>query len=182
MPRTAFFGRVLESLAPQADTAKILLDEIEKASIRLLPGDIYLAGSPAAPKLSVQPDAIVESANVYCFVEAKRISGGSFQPEQLAREYLAVLQEANRSHRKPLLLLILSKVPPILIKRHGYLEIGDAVVIDDVGAWRGGNLAPVRVLEGDSMRQFAHRGHWLRLSMVRSDTLHQGDSTSGKPV
>jgi hypothetical protein len=38
------------------------------------------------------------------------------------REYLAVFQEANRSGRKPLLLLVLSDAPPVRVKGHATVE------------------------------------------------------------
>jgi hypothetical protein len=58
-------------------------------------------------------------------VEAKRIRRASFQPEQLAREYLAVLREAGT--RDPVLLLILGSPPPFTVQGQGSKEVLQAI-------------------------------------------------------
>lgn len=61
--------------------------------MRFLPGEFTIgAGGPNA-KLVVQPDAIFETPSTYTLAEAKR--NGSFQPEQLAREYVALVSKAG---------------------------------------------------------------------------------------
>jgi hypothetical protein len=52
-------------------------------------------------------------------LEAKRIKRGAFMPEQLAREFLAVVQEAGDRNR--LLLLVLPTPPPVHVRGHGRL-------------------------------------------------------------
>lgn len=130
LPRAAFLGRIIRSAeGGDATAVASLADQVEEATISLLPGNIVLsepgaAGKAAAP-LQVQPDGIIETTDVYCLLEAKRLRPGSFQPEQLARELLAVLQETGDRH--PLLLLVLPEPPPIPVKHHGRLSLHDAV-------------------------------------------------------
>jgi hypothetical protein len=59
-------------------------------------------------------------------VEAKRIRRSSFQPEQLAREYLALTRDAGS--RIPLLLLLLGAEPPVSIAGAGRMEIEETIV------------------------------------------------------
>ena len=125
LPRARFLGRIVESLAGGgSQAAKLLSQEAELVTFSLLPGDIFLSGRGTA-QLAVQPDGIIESPSVYCLLEAKRIKRGAFQPEQLAREYLAVMQKAGS--RLPLLLLVLPTPPPIPIRGYGRMEIHEAV-------------------------------------------------------
>jgi hypothetical protein len=62
----------------------------------------------------------------------------SFGPQQLAREYLAVIREAKT--RDPVLLLILGSPPPFTVKKQGPKDITQAIkdhlqeVIDTTGA------------------------------------------------
>jgi hypothetical protein len=119
LPRTAFLGAVLAA-AHGADQARSqVMSEVEEAVITLLPDEVRL--QPRNPHqqdgLVVQPDAIISSSNSYVLVEAKRLRRSSFQPEQLAREYLAVTQQANG--RTPLLLLILGAPPPVAGRASG---------------------------------------------------------------
>ena len=58
-------------------------------------------------------------------LEAKRIRTSTFQPEQLAREYVALMREARG--RSPLLLLILGSGPPVPVRGHGRLGIAEAI-------------------------------------------------------
>jgi hypothetical protein len=58
-------------------------------------------------------------------LEAKRIKRGAFMPEQLAREFLAVIQEAR--NRSGLLLLVLPAPPPVCVRGHGRLALHEAV-------------------------------------------------------
>jgi hypothetical protein len=126
LPRTQFLGRIVESLVGAPEAVKRLASEVEQLTFSLLPGDIFLAETACGgSQLCVQPDGVVESPSVYCLLEAKRVKRGAFQPEQLAREYLAVLQEAGQ--RGPLLMLILPGPPPVAVSRHGRLDLHDAV-------------------------------------------------------
>ena len=126
LPRAAFFGRILGSVSGGAsETVERLSQEVEQLKFTLLNGDIYLANRPQRAELCVQPDGVIESSSVYCLLEAKRIKPRAFHPEQLAREYLAVVQEARG--RRPLLLLVLPEPPPVAVSGHGRLEIDTAV-------------------------------------------------------
>jgi hypothetical protein len=88
LPRAAFLGSVVEALHDGAATARQMLkDEAEKAEFLVLPGEMYLQAEDI-PKVEIQPDAIITTPNVYCLVEAKRIRSSSFQPRQLAREFV----------------------------------------------------------------------------------------------
>lgn len=72
---------------------------------------------------------MAKSPSVLSFVEAKRVrSGGSFQPGQLAKEYLAVCREAQSTGRRPLLLLVLPKEPPIRVSGGGTRAIHDELL------------------------------------------------------
>ena len=124
LPRADFLGGALCTAQGATEAVQALVQEAATADITTLPGDIFLA---TKSELRVQPDAIIESESVYCLVEAKRIKGGSFQAEQLAREYLAVLQEAERKGLKPLLLLVLGETPPVRIRKGGRMDIATGV-------------------------------------------------------
>ena len=99
--------------------------EVEQLTFHFLPGDVFLAKK--TPALWLQPDLRIDSPHVHCFVEAKRIKRGAFQPEQLAREYLAVVQEAELCNQKPLLLLVLPASPPVRVSKHRPLDISKAI-------------------------------------------------------
>jgi hypothetical protein len=127
LPRTVFLGAVLAA-AHGADQARSqLMTEVEEAVITLLPDEVRLRPRDRHQQggLVVQPDAIISSSSCYVLAEAKRLRRSSFQPEQLAREYLAVTQEANG--RTPLLLLILGAPPPVAVQGLGRLGLEDAV-------------------------------------------------------
>ncbi|WP_404387425.1 hypothetical protein [Humibacillus xanthopallidus] len=121
LPRQHFLGEVLRSAHGAEAAMAAVITEIEDAEIFILPPELTL--QPGA--LNVQPDAVIESTGVYVLVEAKRIRRASFQPEQLAREYLTVLREAG--DRVPALLLILGAPPPVTVKQHGLRDIRDAI-------------------------------------------------------
>jgi hypothetical protein len=128
LPRTAFLGRVVNSIeGGHPKTLRLLAEEIEEATLDLLPGDIYLAGRPPSglSPVCVQPDGILKSPSVYCLLEAKRLKRGAFQIEQLAREFLMALQEAQ--DRIPLVVLVLPAPPPIPVRGYGRLSLHDAV-------------------------------------------------------
>lgn len=128
LPRTEFLGRIIRSAECGSRAAlEITAQEVEDLTLNLLQGDIYLAEDPPAGKgrLHLQPDGIFESSRVYCMLEAKRIKPGAFQPEQLAREFLAVMKMAKG--RTGLLFLVLPEAPPIRVSRHGRLGLREAV-------------------------------------------------------
>lgn len=128
LPRSSFLGRIIASLeGGDPETLRLLSEQIEHTTFSLLPGGIFLSeGSSAGePPLEIQPDGILESPSVYCLLEVKRIKPAYFQAEQLSREYLTALQEAE--DRRPLLLLVLPKPPPVLVKGHGRMSLREAV-------------------------------------------------------
>jgi hypothetical protein len=127
LPRTAFLGAILGN-AHGADTARATLrDEIEDTDLEFLPEEIVLnpTGPSRGTQLIVQPDALITTPTCYAMIEAKRIQRSAFQPQQLAREYLAVTREAGR--RTPVLLLILGSPPPVPVTGAGNLTIHDAI-------------------------------------------------------
>ena len=76
----------------------------------------------------MQPDAVITTPHCYALVEAKRIRTSSFQPEQLAREYLLTMREAEKADADaPLLLLILGKEPPVHVQGSGRLAPEDSI-------------------------------------------------------
>jgi hypothetical protein len=130
LPRTEFLGRIIRSaVAGSPATLRILAEQVEDLAFSLLPGDIDLAEDPPKGKgrLNLQPDGILQSKLVYCMLEAKRIKRGAFMPEQLAREFLAVVREAG--DRNGLLFLVLPAPPPIHVRGHGRLALHDAVAL-----------------------------------------------------
>lgn len=124
LPRAAFLGQIFLSAHGADETRSVLAAEVEDLQMQFLPGDFQLRYGNGKRHLTVQPDAIFETPNTYTLVEAKRIRHGSFQPEQLAREYLALM--SNTGSLRPLLLL-LGVAPPVRVKGAGLLEIRDAV-------------------------------------------------------
>ena len=91
-----------------ADHARnVLVNEIEEAELRFLPRDMTLAPNRSGTnQLVVQPDALITSPGSFVLVEAKRVRSSSFQPEQLAKEYVAtmahVATRTPRASRKPI--------------------------------------------------------------------------------
>jgi hypothetical protein len=96
------------------DARNRVAEEVERAEISLLPGDIFLGQT----RVHVQPDATILTPSTYVLVEAKRIRRSAFQADQFAREFVAVLQEAE--DRIPLLLLVLGAPPPVQVR--GFAE------------------------------------------------------------
>ena len=130
LPRAEFLGRIIRSAEGGSPaTLRILAEQIEDLTFSLLPGDINLAEDPPKGKgrFHLQPDGILQSPLVYCMLEAKRIKRGAFKPDQLAREFLAVVREAG--DRNGLLLLVLPAPPPVHVRGHGRLALHDAVAL-----------------------------------------------------
>ena len=124
LPRRAFLGAVIAGAVGAAEARRTVLEEIEQAELTLLPEELTLTRSDSKTVV-VQPDGTLVSPSSYVLIEAKRIRRSSFQPEQLAREYAAAIQEAQG--RTPLLLLILGTPPPVSVAGEGRLSIEDAV-------------------------------------------------------
>ena len=134
LPRTQFLGQILRG-AHGADAGRLMLaDEAEDCEIELLPGDIFLRDKTNEKDrgYSVQPDGLIKSNGAFCVVEAKRIKRNQFQEDQLSKEYFIAKRDCKG--RQPLLLLILSKPPPVLVEGHGRLAIAEAIrlCLDDV--------------------------------------------------
>lgn len=122
LPSEAFLAEVLRG-AHGADHARSLAaSEMERADITLLPEESKLG----ATQIVVQPDATFVTPNTMTLVEAKRMRPSSFQLEQLAREYLVLLREADG--RTPLMLLLLGTPPPVTVESKGRLELTEAVM------------------------------------------------------
>lgn len=121
LPRDQFLGEVLRSAHGAKQACVGAASKIEKAQLTLLPDESLLPGS----RVVVQPDATIAMPGHFVLVEAKRIRSASFQPEQLAREYVTLLDVA--ADRVPLLLLILGAPPPVAVKGYGRLDPIEAV-------------------------------------------------------
>ena len=127
LPRTAFLGTIIRSATGARATLDAVAAEAENLRFRFLPGSYNpgFGGTHERKPLWVQPDGVLVSDRVFCLVEAKRIRSSSFQPEQLAREYVTTMREA--AGKTPLMLLVLSRRPPVHVSRHGRLEVHDAI-------------------------------------------------------
>ncbi|MUK01333.1 hypothetical protein GM708_04975 [Vibrio cholerae] len=125
LPRSHFFAALVDSCVGAVAARKHLIEQAEQAEISLLSGDMSVYPSSAtASTFIVQPDALITSSSVFTFVEAKRIKSSAFQPEQLAREYVAVM--SNAGDRIPLLFL-LGVEPPVAVKGLGKMPLHDAI-------------------------------------------------------
>ena len=127
LPRNSFLGKIVDASRGAKSSREIFIKEIEQAEFSLLPGNHYLApsGDRHQTKLPVQPDGLIETKNIYLVLEAKRIRRSSFQPEQLAREFVLALRESGP--KKPLLYLILGAEPPVSINKNGKKNIKEAI-------------------------------------------------------
>jgi len=128
-------GAIIDALHMNNEEVRLLMrNEVEAADFTLLPGNNYLKPSTGShfTGISVQPDAWIDYDSVYTLLEAKRIKGGAFQSEQLAREFVLVTRESKDKY--PLLFLVLGKEPPIRVQKLGRISIEDAILeyIDEV--------------------------------------------------
>ncbi len=140
LPRTHFLAAVVDSCSGADEVREILADEAESARLSLLPGDMSVNPAVVAQKFIVQPDALILSPRVFAFVEAKRIRTSAFQPEQLAREYVTVMN--NAGDRTPLLFL-LGVEPPVSVRGLGTMSLKDAVRLHLPAVLeRAGNTGP----------------------------------------
>lgn len=127
LPRQPFMYEIIRSASGAESGRQALLNEVEQTEIVLMPGNCYLApsGSHHQSKLPVQPDALILSPSVHVLVEAKRIKSSSFQPKQLAREFALLLRDADG--KLPLMLLVLSKPPPVRVQGEGRQHVRDSI-------------------------------------------------------
>ena len=121
LPRTHFLAEVLLAAHGAKNALLGVAAQIKDCELSVLPPELKL--QPA--EIVVQPDALLETVGGYVLVEAKRIKKASFQREQLAREYLAVIRAAGT--RDPVLLLILGSPPPVTVKKQGLRDITAAI-------------------------------------------------------
>lgn len=123
LPRTAFLARVLRTARGDSAAIEAAAAGVEEASVVVLPEGVELAeGGP-----EVQPDVLLQMPTATVVIEAKKIRpGGSFQPEQLAREYLVLQRNFGSGTR--LLLLLLPGPPPIAVRGRGRISVREAVL------------------------------------------------------
>ena len=140
LPRTAFLGRVIRD-AHGADAARArVAGEVEDLTVAFLPDEMTLAADGAR----VQADALLTGPSTVVLVEAKAPGRSSFQPAQLSREYLALLQQAG--DRTPVMLLILGAPPPVMVSGSGLLD-PLAALVAELQAHASGNPAVDELLE-----------------------------------
>lgn len=121
LPRDEFLGEVLRAGHGAVEARTRIAAATEALNVVVLPEETRLGVIGPV----VQPDAVLESEQAFVLVEAKRILRSSFQLEQLAREYLALMQQAG--DRTPLLLLLLGDGPTVRVASRGRLQIDEAV-------------------------------------------------------
>jgi len=121
LPRTHFLAEVLRAAEGAKSALRGVIAQIEQCELSVLPLELSLL--PAGTV--VQPDAVLSTPGGFVLVEAKGMRTASFQPEQLAREYLAVVRAAKT--RDPVMLLILGSPPPVRVSGQGLWEIGEAI-------------------------------------------------------
>ena len=122
LPRRHFLASALSAAHGADDARDLVVREIEDVVISMLPGDVVLGTSG----VTVQPDTTMISPSTYVLLEAKRIRRSAFQADQLAREFVAVLQESR--DRAPLLLLVMGSPPPVFVRGFaGRTVIADAI-------------------------------------------------------
>lgn len=95
--------------------------QAEAAHVDVLPGSDLTTGKP-----NIQPDVVLRMPSATVLVEAKRIRSGSFQREQLAREYLVL--ERDHTTASKILLLVLPAPPPVAVAGRGRLSVRDAIL------------------------------------------------------
>jgi len=152
LPRRAFLGAVIEAAHGADDARLVVSNQIEAASISLLPGQVNLS-----PDLGVQPDGFISTPDSLVLVEAKRIKPSRFQAQQLAREFVTIHRAA--AGRSPLLLLILGQDPPVRVGSVGYFTVPEAIelCLDSV---LGRTLDHTLVL-GDLRRAIPNSVAWI---------------------
>lgn len=122
LPRAAFLAEVVRQAHGDASALDAAAAEAEAFRVDVLPGGSDLC--PGGP--NIQPDVLLRAPTVTVVVEAKRLRSGSFQPEQLAREYLVLERDHPSSTR--ILLLVLPDAPPVAVRGRGRLSIRDAIL------------------------------------------------------
>jgi hypothetical protein len=129
LPRQHFFIPVISAFNGKAERVKAsLIAEVESVSLGLLPPSIPFRANQdeSDPTQFVNPDGMLMSGSVFALIEAKRIKSSSFQTEQLAREFVATIREAQ--NRLPLLILLLGHEPPVMVGRKQRKTIHSAII------------------------------------------------------
>lgn len=118
LPRTAFLGAVIDA-ATGADAARAnVVAQLERTSLLFL-GEHDLGG------VSVQPDVELSSPTSLAWIEAKRLKSGVFGANQLSRQIVTLLREAD--DRQPLHLVLTPDPPPIPVQGNGRMPLHMAV-------------------------------------------------------
>ncbi|MDR7086824.1 hypothetical protein J2X11_001663 [Aeromicrobium panaciterrae] len=133
LPRDLFLGEVFRRGHGANHARAAIVSEIEDAQFTLLPDEVLVG-----PKsIKVQPDGCLATPSTLVLIEAKRIRRSSFQTKQLARELVALHQQSDG--RTPLLFLVLSAPPPVLVDNLGRIDLVQAIslTIDEVLAETG---------------------------------------------
>lgn len=130
LPREPFCTAISQAVLSEGKTGIFLEQgELEGAKFSVFPNGRFELRSSAAnhqQALDVQIDAMIETEQSIVFVEAKKIGGGSFQEEQLARTYLIALREAGE--RRARLLIIPGLEPPVRVKNIGKVGIKTGIL------------------------------------------------------
>lgn len=174
LPRTRFLGEVISRAHGADECRKRLLSEIEAAVLTLLPGDQRLApgGHSKKEQLRVQPDGFIESDTVFVVLEAKRIRSSSFQPEQLAREFVLALRDAHNKGKTPLLLVVLGSQPPVKVSQLGELAIEEAIDRHLDSVWKRTEPRPYTVESARSkVGEVVCWTTWQEISTIVQDQL-----------
>jgi len=115
LPRREFLGAVLSQLDGGRQEAKAqLVEQIEQAQISFQPKFDFRIDGSNDPTKTVKPDGLIQTPGAFVVIEAKRIRGGLFGQEQLAREFVTTIREAKNKH--PLLVLLLGQGPDVKIE------------------------------------------------------------------
>lgn len=131
LPRTHFLGEVLRRASGAQHRLSEVIADIETAKMKLLPGGHSLQPTKNAKRVEVQPDVCIRAGGCLLWVEAKRVKGGSFQKDQLAKTLVLLDECAREEGIRPLLVLILGESPPVKVDGSKVkLSIRDAVAAE----------------------------------------------------
>jgi hypothetical protein len=109
LPRREFLGVIIDRAEGGSLEAKRrFMLQVEQADIEFQPRFGFRVGVQNHQSKTVRPDARIATDDIFVVVEAKRPREGRFKPEQLAREYVTTVREANpklpllrQNHRAP---------------------------------------------------------------------------------
>jgi hypothetical protein len=178
LPREYFLAELVKRCHGGADETRArLVGQAEEAELVFLPGSTYLRPSlqSHSASIGVSPDVFIDSSAVYAFVEVKRAREPvAFQAEQLARQYVTVCRDAGA--KRPLLLLVLPREPPVPVQGQGRKSIR-AAIADDLAGVLSKFEAPV--IDGESLsRGIEDIVAWITWPEVRSLFAQQVDGLS----